>query len=102
MIRADVRDGVHLISHAHVYCYVIEDDDGVTLVNAGLPTMWTMLLRLLDDRGRRPEDVKALALTHGHFDHAGFALRAHRRKKLNQRSRTFWWARRPGPAGARS
>jgi glyoxylase-like metal-dependent hydrolase (beta-lactamase superfamily II) len=78
MIRPEVGDGVHLISHAHVNCYVIEDDDGITLVDAGLPTMWPMLLWLLEDRGRRPEDVKALVLTHGHFDHVGFALRAHR------------------------
>jgi glyoxylase-like metal-dependent hydrolase (beta-lactamase superfamily II) len=77
MIRLDVGDGVHLITHAHVNCYVIEDDEGITLVDAGLPTMWTMLLWLLEDRGRAPEDVKALVLTHGHFDHVGFALRAH-------------------------
>ena len=78
MIRPDVGEGVHLITHAHVNCYVIEDDEGVTLVDAGLPSMWPMLLWLLEDRGRRPEDVKALVLTHGHFDHVGFALRAHR------------------------
>jgi glyoxylase-like metal-dependent hydrolase (beta-lactamase superfamily II) len=77
MIRLDVGDGVHLITHAHVNCYVIEDDEGITLVDAGLPTMWPMLLWLLEDRGRAPEDVKALVLTHGHFDHVGFALRAH-------------------------
>src|SRR5919205_696072 len=78
MIRLNVGDGVHLIAHAHVNCYVIEDDDGITLVDAGLPTMWPMLLQVLEKRGRRPEDVKALVLTHGHFDHVGFALRAHR------------------------
>ena len=78
MIRADVGDGVHVITHAHVNCYVIEDDDGMALVDAGLPTMWPMLLQLLDDRGRRPEDVRALVLTHGHFDHVGFALQAHK------------------------
>lgn len=76
MIHLDVGDGVHLISRAHVNCYVIEDDEGIALVDAGLPTMWPMLLWLLEDRGRRPEDVKALVLTHGHFDHVGFALRA--------------------------
>ncbi|PNH85928.1 MBL fold metallo-hydrolase [Arthrobacter sp. AFG20] len=78
MICPDVGEGVHLITHAHVNCYVIEDDEGVTLVDAGLPSMWPMLLWLLEDRGRRPGDVKALVLTHGHFDHVGFALRAHR------------------------
>lgn len=78
MIHSSVGDGVHLITHAHVNCYLIEDEDGVTLVDAGVPSMWPMLLQLLDDRGRRPEDVQALVLTHGHFDHVGFALRAYR------------------------
>lgn len=76
MIRPPVADGIHLVTHANVNCYVIEDDDGLTLVDAGLPGMWSMLLQLLEERGRRPEDVKALVLTHGHFDHVGFALRA--------------------------
>jgi len=78
MIVPNVADGVHLITHANVNCYVIEDDHGVTLVDAGLPSMWLMLTQLLEERNRRPQDVKALVLTHGHFDHVGFALRARR------------------------
>lgn len=76
MIVSDVADGIHLITHAHVNCYLVEDDEGVTLVDAGLPSMWPMVGELLEDRGRRPEEVKALLLTHGHFDHVGFARRA--------------------------
>src|SRR3954469_12539620 len=78
MIIPNVADGVHLMTHANVNCYLIEDDHGVTLVDAGLPSMWPMLTQLLEERNRRPQDVKALVLTHGHFDHVGFALRAHR------------------------
>lgn len=78
MIVPDVADGVHLLTRAHVNCYVIEDDDGVTLVDAGLPSMWPMVGELLAQRGRRPEEVRALVLTHGHFDHVGFARRAQR------------------------
>ncbi|NUS35274.1 MAG: MBL fold metallo-hydrolase [Pseudarthrobacter sp.] len=78
MITPNVADGVHLLSHANVNCYVIEDEQGITLVDAGLPTMWPMLTQLLEERNRRPQDVKALVLTHGHFDHVGFALRAQR------------------------
>ncbi len=40
MITLDVADGIHLVSHAHVNCYVVEADEGVTLVDAGLPGMW--------------------------------------------------------------
>ncbi|HST71366.1 MULTISPECIES: MBL fold metallo-hydrolase [Kocuria] len=76
MFTSGVADGVHLITHAHVNCYLVEDEDGLTLVDAGLPSMWPMLLAGLEELGRRPEDVKALVLTHGHFDHVGFARRA--------------------------
>ncbi|WP_017602989.1 MBL fold metallo-hydrolase [Nocardiopsis alkaliphila] len=74
----EVVDGVFLLSHAHVNCYLVEDDDGVTLVDGGLPVMWAMVLGVLQGRGRSPRDIKALVLTHGHFDHVGFALRAQR------------------------
>jgi glyoxylase-like metal-dependent hydrolase (beta-lactamase superfamily II) len=78
VITRNVADGIHLISHAHVNCYVVEDSDGLTLVDAGLPSMWPMLQELLSACGRRAADVRAVVLTHGHFDHVGFALRAHR------------------------
>lgn len=75
MFTPEVAEGVHRITHAHVNCYLIEDEDGVTLVDAGLPSMWSMLLEGLEERGRGPGDVRALVLTHGHFDHVGFARR---------------------------
>lgn len=80
MIIRDVADGVDFISHAHVNCYLIEDDSGVTLVDAGLPRMWPMVQEALHNRGREPEDIRALVLTHGHFDHVGFAR--HLRREL--------------------
>lgn len=76
MITPDVVEGIDLLSHAHVNCYLIEDDDGITLVDAGLPRMWSMVLEALDRRGRHPADIRGLVLTHGHFDHVGFARRA--------------------------
>lgn len=76
MLATEVADRVHLLTHAHVNCYLIVDDDGVTLVDAGLPSMWSLMLDTLRTLGRAPEDVRALLLTHGHFDHVGFARRA--------------------------
>ena len=32
MHAIEVADRVHRLAHAHVNCYVIDDDDGVTLV----------------------------------------------------------------------
>ncbi|MFW6187555.1 MAG: MBL fold metallo-hydrolase [Actinomycetota bacterium] len=76
MFTPEVADGIHRITHAHVNCYLIEDEDGLTLVDAGLPSMWPMLLAGLERLGRRPDEVRALVLTHAHFDHVGFARRA--------------------------
>jgi glyoxylase-like metal-dependent hydrolase (beta-lactamase superfamily II) len=73
-----VADRVYLISHAHVNCYVVEDDDGLLLVDAGLPSMRPPLVGLLAGLGKKVGDIRALVLTHGHFDHVGFAFHAHR------------------------
>ena len=49
MDATEVADRVHRLAHAHVNCYLVEDDDGVTLVDAGLPSMWSMVLRALEE-----------------------------------------------------
>ncbi|MBO3089891.1 MBL fold metallo-hydrolase [Cellulomonas dongxiuzhuiae] len=68
--------GVARLAHAYVSCYVLADDDGATVVDAGLPRMWGMLPRALAAVDRRLADVRAVVLTHAHFDHVGFARRA--------------------------
>lgn len=75
MFTHDVAPGVHLIQHANVNCYLLEDEDGLTLVDAGLPGVWTELGQAIRAIGRRPEDLRALVLTHAHFDHVGVARR---------------------------
>ena len=41
-----------------------------------MPTAWDPLHEALRAIGRAPGDVRALVLTHAHFDHLGFAERA--------------------------
>jgi glyoxylase-like metal-dependent hydrolase (beta-lactamase superfamily II) len=72
----NVAPGVHRLEHAYVNCYLVEDDNGVTLVDAAFPATWSVLLRALRAIRRKPAEVKALVLTHAHFDHLGFARRA--------------------------
>lgn len=61
MVHTEVADGVHRVGHAHVSCYLLEDDDGLTLVDAGLPSFWPLVGHTLRAIGRRPADLRALA-----------------------------------------
>jgi glyoxylase-like metal-dependent hydrolase (beta-lactamase superfamily II) len=78
MFERNVADGVHRIEHAHVNVYLVEDDDGVTLVDTGFPATLRHIESALREIGRAPQDVRAIVLTHAHFDHVGSARRAHR------------------------
>ncbi|MBB5919901.1 glyoxylase-like metal-dependent hydrolase (beta-lactamase superfamily II) [Actinoalloteichus hoggarensis] len=63
------------MTESHVNLYLVEEGDRVLLVDAGLPTSWRPLTAALTELGRRPQDIAALVLTHGHFDHLGIAER---------------------------
>ena len=73
-LHRDVANGIHRIEHAHVNLYLVEGDGGeYTVVDAGLPGVWSHLARLLGEVGANPNKVAALVLTHAHFDHVGVA-----------------------------
>lgn len=80
VLQTDVAPGIHRIEDAHTNWYLVEGDDGVTVVDAGVPTSWSSFLDALGAIGRPRDDVRAVVLTHAHFDHVGFAERA--RKEL--------------------
>ncbi|BBE21983.1 MBL fold metallo-hydrolase [Arthrobacter sp. MN05-02] len=73
MIRTDIAPGIHYVEHARTNVYLVEDDDGVLLVDTGLPRSRTVLLEALGRVGRAVGDIRAVVLTHGHFDHVGTA-----------------------------
>jgi glyoxylase-like metal-dependent hydrolase (beta-lactamase superfamily II) len=76
MLFADVVEGVHRIEDAYTNWYLVEAQDGVTIVDCGVPTSWASLMDALPRIGRALDDVRAVVLTHAHFDHVGFAERA--------------------------
>ena len=55
--------------------YLVEDGGGVTVVDSGLPAMWEALVDALRGMGRGIDDIRAVVLTHAHFDHLGLARR---------------------------
>jgi glyoxylase-like metal-dependent hydrolase (beta-lactamase superfamily II) len=67
--------GLHRIGSDIVAAYLVEDESGVTVVDAGLSGHWNELLDELGAMGRPLDDVRGLVLTHGDTDHVGFAER---------------------------
>src|SRR5215204_2898119 len=63
-IEPSVAEGILRVPHTYVNWYLLEDADGVTIVDAGLPRHWDLLPKALQRIGRR------------HDDHVGFAERA--------------------------
>jgi glyoxylase-like metal-dependent hydrolase (beta-lactamase superfamily II) len=75
-----VRLGPHLhrVGNDIVAAYLVDTEDGVTVVDAGLAGHWRDLLAELAGMGRSVGDIRGLVLTHGDTDHIGFAERLRR------------------------
>src|SRR5437868_5726640 len=69
---------IHRVEDASVNWYLVEAESGLTIVDAGVPPSWGSLQEVLREIGREASEIRALVLTHAHFDHIGFAERARR------------------------
>ena len=74
-IERGAAPDIHRIEDAGVNWYLVEADSGLTIVDAGVPRSWDSLQRVLGMIGRDLSEVRALVLTHAHFDHIGMAER---------------------------
>ncbi len=66
---------LHRLGNGMVNVYLMTDDTGVTLIDAGIPGLWPELVAELDALGRSVEDIRGVILTHADSDHIGFAER---------------------------
>jgi len=72
-VGTEVADGVYRLCSNLINMYLIEDDDGLTLVDAGLPYQMELLEAGLERIGAETTDIKAVILTHTDVDHIGLA-----------------------------
>jgi glyoxylase-like metal-dependent hydrolase (beta-lactamase superfamily II) len=68
-----VGERLHFVHTEHVNWVVYAGPDGVTLIDSGYVGQRDLLVASLDAIGRRPEDIAAVLITHGHADHLGGA-----------------------------
>jgi glyoxylase-like metal-dependent hydrolase (beta-lactamase superfamily II) len=74
MTVAKVASGVWRAGTRFVNWYIVDGgSEGLTLVDAGLPSYRQHLDAALDEIGHTRADVRAVVLTHGHIDHIGMA-----------------------------
>lgn len=76
MTRRKVAEGVYLVSGGVVNWYVIVERGKATLVDAGAPGDWKLLVETVSSLRMSLSDVDCVLLTHAHSDHTGFAERA--------------------------
>jgi glyoxylase-like metal-dependent hydrolase (beta-lactamase superfamily II) len=69
---------LHRIGNDIVAAYLVDTDEGVTVIDAGLPGHWRDLNAELASMGRSLDDIRGVILTHGDSDHLGFAERLRR------------------------
>jgi glyoxylase-like metal-dependent hydrolase (beta-lactamase superfamily II) len=67
--------GVHLVAMGMANAFLIEGDDGLTLVDAGYPDKEMAVFGAIRRLGRSPNQLKHLIFTHAHPDHIGSGAR---------------------------
>jgi glyoxylase-like metal-dependent hydrolase (beta-lactamase superfamily II) len=73
---------LHRIGNDIVAAYLIDTDEGVTVIDAGLAGQYRDLTAELTAMGRTLGDIRGVVLTHGDTDHIGFAERLRREHNI--------------------
>ena len=62
---------VHVVPMGMANAFLIEGDDGLTLIDAGYPGKEAAVFEAIRGLGRSPDQLKHLIFTHGHPDYIG-------------------------------
>jgi glyoxylase-like metal-dependent hydrolase (beta-lactamase superfamily II) len=62
---------VHRIQSVAAYSHLVETEDALYLIDAGMVGHGRSVLRKIRDIGRDPREIRLVVVTHGHADHFG-------------------------------
>jgi len=72
----EITEGIHLVPRVRgANVYLVKRDDGITVVDTGLPGNAGRIIDYVQSIGCHPSDVKTIVLTHSDMDHAGSVAR---------------------------
>ncbi len=71
-----IADGVYQFA-TNANAFVVDGDEGITLIDTGLPNRHGVIIESLEHIGRSAKDIVSILLTHGHVDHYGSAAALH-------------------------
>jgi glyoxylase-like metal-dependent hydrolase (beta-lactamase superfamily II) len=54
-------------------CYLLETDSAIAVIETGNAASPDRILKVVERRGRQPEEISHVIVTHVHLDHAGGA-----------------------------
>lgn len=67
----EIVPNVHIIPGRAVNCYLVADQDGLTLIDTGLALDKNKILNHIADLGRPLPDLRRIVVTHADGDHVG-------------------------------
>ncbi len=67
-----MRVNIHPITLGFDYCYVIQGE-GVIMIDGGAPKQAKRFMEAIERLSVKPEEIKLIVITHGHWDHIGSA-----------------------------
>jgi glyoxylase-like metal-dependent hydrolase (beta-lactamase superfamily II) len=66
-----IIDNLYIVPGVVANPYILVDEDGLTVIDAGLPRSHKKILAYVAGLGKRAQDVKRIILTHSDLDHVG-------------------------------
>jgi glyoxylase-like metal-dependent hydrolase (beta-lactamase superfamily II) len=68
-----VINGVHIVPMGMSNAFLIDGEDGLTLIDAGFPNKQAVVFEAVRGLNLSPDQLRHLIFTHGHPDHIGSA-----------------------------